>query len=309
MALYPPIDTSNFGWLERPGGHSIYFEVSGNPEGIPVLFIHGGPGGRSSPKCRRFFNPHKYRIVLFDQRGCGNSRPKASISCNQTDYLLDDIEAIRVHLDIDAWGLFGGSWGSFLAIVYGQRHPNRVLWMVLRGLFTVQESEIDWMYKFGANQLFPDAWEKVLELLPESKRQHVLYSYYEILKNDNSESAFEYARRWTTWEYSINRVKPAEKEDQREDLDNLAFARIETHYFVNRGFIDSKKFFDDMAALSSIPICIVQGRFDLVCPFITAWCFAKRLPNAELIEVREGGHSAYDNQVEEALVKIMDEHI
>ncbi|MEZ4451135.1 MAG: prolyl aminopeptidase [Nannocystaceae bacterium] len=262
--LYPEIEPHDVGTLRVSEIHRVYYEVSGNPDGKPVVFLHGGPGGGTSPLHRRFFDPERYRIVLFDQRGCGRSTPHACLEDNTTWHLTADIEAIREHLDIPIWQVFGGSWGSTLALAYAIRHPLRVSELILRGIFTLRPEEILWFYQEGASAIFPEAWQRFLEVIPMSERSDLLTAYYQRLTHDDPKVQLQAARVWSVWEHSTSHLFPSPADIDRaaeDDEFSLAFARIEAHYFMNQGFFDHPDWiFNNLSRIRHIPGVIVQGR-------------------------------------------------
>jgi proline iminopeptidase len=293
--LYPPIEPYETGFLDVGSGHRIYWEQSGNPNGKPAVFLHGGPGGGSDPKYRRYHDPKVYRIVVFDQRGCGKSQPYASLHDNTTWHLVADIEALRKHLGIEQWQVFGGSWGSTLALAYAQNHPERVTELVLRGIFMLRRSELEWFYQGGADQLFPDAWEHYLAPIPEVERGDLMSAYYRRLTSDDPAVRRAAARAWSIWEGSTSYLV--------QDLDHIArtgedefaeaFARIECHYFVHGGFFETDgQLLQNVDRIRHIPAVIVQGRYDVVCPMRSAWDLHRAWPEAELRVVPTAGHSA-----------------
>jgi len=307
--LYPSVEPHQQGMLPVSAVHNVYWEVSGNPEGKPVVFVHGGPGGGTDPKHRRFFDPAKYRIVLFDQRGCGRSTPHASLEENTTWDLVADMERLRELLGIERWMVFGGSWGSTLALAYAEKHPERVSELVLRGIFLLRKREIDWFYQEGASRIFPDAWEKYLEPIPESERGDLLNAYHRRLTGDDAAEALRAARAWSVWEGSTSCLLPDRDLVARMggDLFALAFARIECHYFVNRGFFErDSQLLDDAVRIRHIPTVIVQGRYDVVCPAESAWALSRALPQAELVIVPDAGHSAMEAGILSELVRATD---
>jgi proline iminopeptidase len=289
--------------------HEIYFEECGNPAGKPVVFVHGGPGAATSGAARRFFNPKRYRIVLFDQRGAGKSRPHASLDDNTTGDLVNDIEALRSHLDIERWQVFGGSWGSTLALIYSQAHPQRVTELVLRGIFLMRPEELHWFYQDGASRIYPDHWEKFLAPIPVNERADLLHAYHRRLMGDDRQQQLEAARAWSLWEgVTSNMVmSDAGVERFREDEFALALARIETHYFVNHGFMGHpEQIFQNLDRIRTIPAVIVQGRYDLVCPMTTAWELHRAWPEAEFRIVPDAGHSAFEAGTVHELVSATD---
>ena len=307
--LYPPLEPYNTGRLRVSPVHEIYFEESGNPSGKPVVFLHGGPGGGSEPKQRRFFHPDKYRIVNFDQRGCGKSTPYASLEANTTWDLVGDIEKIREHLGIERWQVFGGSWGSTLALAYSETHPDRVTELVLRGIFLLRKQEIDWFYQRGASVLYPDAWEPYVSHIPEPERGDLLLAYYRRLTSEDPAVRLAAAKIWSAWEGATSKLLPdaAFTAHYEEDEFALAFARIEAHYFVNKGFMKTDaQLLEDTSRIRHIPGVIVQGRYDVVCPMESAWALHRAWPEADLIITPDSGHSAFDPPNSRALIAATD---
>jgi proline iminopeptidase len=305
-ALYPAIRPYRTGKLKVSDIHRLYFEESGNPKGRPVVFLHGGPGGATDPRMRRFFDPRRYRIVLFDQRGCGQSTPHASLEQNTTWDLVEDIEKLRTHLGIDRWQVFGGSWGSTLALAYAQRHPERVAQLVLRGIFLLRRSELEWFYQSseGAAALFPDLWEEYLKPIPEDERYDLMRAYYRRLTSTVTRERNAAARAWSVWEaatsYFLRNDTAIEK--FKVSRHAAAFARIECHYFINGGFFDSDdQLLRDVEKIRHIPCVIVQGRYDVVCPMRSAWHLHKAWPEAKLVVVPDAGHSAFEPGIVQAL--------
>jgi proline iminopeptidase len=311
--LYPAIRPYRTGRLRVSRVHDLYFEESGNPTGKPVVFLHGGPGGGTDPKMRRFFDPKRYRIVLFDQRGCGKSRPHASLVENTTWDLVEDIEKLRDFLDIPRWQVFGGSWGSTLALAYAQTHPKRVTELVLRGIFMLRRWELEWFYQNpgGAAALFPDLWEEYVKPIPKAERHEMMAAYYRRLTSRNAATARVAARAWSIWEGATSylRVNP-DYVAQFEDSDYAAaFARIECHYFVNRGFFSSDaQLLEDVKRIRKIPGVIVQGRYDVICPMRSAWDLHRAWPEAELRVVGDAGHSAFETGMVHELVSATDRY-
>ncbi len=306
---YPPIEPFRTGRLRVSEIHELYFEESGNPDGKPVVFLHGGPGGGSEPKQRQFFNPAKYRIVNFDQRGCGKSTPYASLEDNTTWALVSDIEKLREHLAIAKWQVFGGSWGSTLALAYAETHPERVTELVLRGIFLLRRREIDWFYQHGASVIYPDAWEPFLAHIPEGERGDMLQAYHRRLTSDDPVVRLAAAKIWSGWEGATSKLIPDPEfaGHYEEDEFALAFARIEAHYFVNRGFLEADdQLLRDAAKISHIPGVIVQGRYDVVCPIDSAWALHRAWPEADLIITPDSGHSALEPPNSRALVAATD---
>ena len=312
--FYPAIEPYASGHLDVGDGQQIYWEQSGNPGGKPVVFVHGGPGGGTSPNQRQFFHPDAYRIVLFDQRGCGQSRPHiadgADLSVNTTGHLIADMEKLRTELAIDRWQVFGGSWGSTLGLAYAQRHPERVTELVLRGIFLLRRSEIDWYYNGGAANIYPDLWESYLEPIPESDRDgDLVEAYHRLLTGDDRTAAVRAAVAWTTWEKSTSYLLP-QRADADEDGDSeryaLAFAGIENHYFTHRGFLDEGQLLRDAHRIAHIPGVIVQGRYDVVCPARSAWDLHRAWPAAELHMVDDAGHASFETGIRHHLIEATD---
>lgn len=307
--LYPASEPYRMGHLEVPGGHEIYWEECGNPRGKPALFVHGGPGAGADARARRFFDPRRYRIVLFDQRGCGRSRPHASLEHNTTWDLVADMERLREHLEIDKWLVFGGSWGSTLSLAYAERHPERVTELVLRGIFMLRRKELEWFYQEGASAIFPDRWQAYLGAIPASERGDLMRAYYRRLTGPDPAAARDAARAWAVWEGSTSFLYPDEDNAARwaEDRFALAVARIECHYFVNAGFLDSEdQLLRDVDRIRHIPAVIVQGRYDVVCPMMTAWDLHQAWPEAAFHVVPDAGHSALEPGITHELVKATD---
>ncbi len=272
--LYPPIEPYHTARVQVSPVHEIYFEESGNRAGKPVVFLHGGPGGGSEPKQRRFFHPEKYRIVNFDQRGCGKSTPYACLDANTTGDLVADIEKLREHLGIERWQVFGGSWGSTLALAYCEAHPDRVTEIVLRGIFLIRKQEIDWFYQRGASILYPDAWEPYLAHIPEAERGDLLSAYHRRLTSEDPVTRLAAAKIWSRWEGRTSYLLPNASMISKTSGDHFAeaFARIECHYFVNRGWLDAgKDLLSNVGRIRHLPAVIVQGRYDVVCPMESAW--------------------------------------
>lgn len=294
--LYPPTEPNRSGTLDVVGGHRLYYEECGNPHGKPVVFLHGGPGGGCNADMRRFFNPDVYRIVLFDQRGCGRSTPHASLVDNTTWDLVNDMEILRVALQIDRWQVFGGSWGSTLALAYAESHPDRVSELVLRGMFTMQQKELDWLYKKGTSELFPEQWQLFVAPVPAEQRHDLVAAYYTQLTSDDAAVRLQAARAWCAWESSTVVLLPNEKSAGASSADTavLAMARIECHYFVNHGFMEEGQLLRELGEVRNIPTVIVHGRYDVLCPVSTAWELAQLWPEVDLRIVPGAGHSAFE---------------
>lgn len=305
-ALFPEIEPFDSGRLKVDELHSVYYEQCGNPTGKPVVFIHGGPGGGSNPVHRRFWDPSIYRIVLFDQRGCGRSTPHAELRGNTTWNLVDDIERIRLHLKIDRWQLFGGSWGSTLALTYAQKHPERVTEMILRGIFLLRRREIQWYYQEGASRMFPEAWQRFLAPIPEEERDDMVGAYYRRLTSEDREERITAARAWSMWEGGTSRLVPDPGLVARTGDATFAeaFARIECHYFINRGFFtDDNQLLENIERIAHIPSVIVQGRYDVVCPPESAYQLHRAWPSSTLIIAGRSGHSALEPEITSHLVE------
>jgi proline iminopeptidase len=306
---YPPIEPYRTGRLRVSELHEIHYEECGNPRGKPVVFLHGGPGFGTEPNHRRFFDPSAYRIVLFDQRGCGKSTPHASLVDNTTWHLVADIEKLRVHLGIERWQVFGGSWGSSLGLAYAETHPNRVSELVLRGIFLIRKQEIDWFYQRGAGALFPDAWEKYVEPIPMDERADLLAAFYKRLTGENAEQQMRAAKAWSIWEGSTSCFFPNRALVDKTSGDEfaIAFARIECHYFVHGGWLDGPRdLLANVAKIRHIPSVIVQGRYDVVCPMETAWALHKAWPEADFRVVPDAGHAASEPGTLHELIEATD---
>jgi len=308
-SFYPEIQPYQTGYLNVPGDHRIYFEESGNPKGKPVVFLHGGPGGGTSSKQRRFFDPARYRIVLFDQRGCGRSRPHASLENNTTWDLVADIERLREHLHIPRWQVFGGSWGSTLALAYAEKHPQSVTELTLRGIFLMRRWELTWFYQEGTSRLFPEAFAKYVSLIPHGERQDLIAAYHQRLTSEDLAVRQEAARLWSVWEASTSHLIPDQEyiRSCAGDEFSMAFARIESHYFVNGGFFEREnQLIEDVKKIRHIPAVIVQGRYDVVCPAQSAYELASAWPEARLVMVPDAGHSAYEPGIVHELISATD---
>ena len=306
---YPPIEPYRQGQLSVSSLHTLYFEEVGNPAGKPVVFLHGGPGGGTVPFYRQFFDPDRWRVILFDQRGCGKSTPHAELKENTTWDLVDDIERLRSHLAIDQWAVFGGSWGSTLALAYAQRYPQHCAGLILRGIFMLRPKEIRWFYQEGASYIFPDAWEHYLAPIPAAERHDLVAAYYQRLTSADPQVRQQAARAWAIWEastsYLIQNPQTIERFSNDEFAD--AFARIECHYFINGGFFEpADRLLQNVDAIRHIPAVIVQGRYDVVCPMASAWELHRAWPEAELVIVPEAGHSATEPGILNALVAATD---
>ncbi|MFE4106535.1 prolyl aminopeptidase [Almyronema epifaneia] len=308
-SLYPPIEPFRQDKLVVSQRHSLYFEEVGNPQGKPVVFLHGGPGGGSQPLYRQFFDPQQWRIVLFDQRGCGRSTPHAELEENTTWHLVADIETLRSHLGIEQWVVFGGSWGSTLALAYSQTHPERCVGLILRGIFMLRPKELRWFYQSGASYLFPEAWERYLAPIPVAERGDLLSAYYQRLTSSNPAICQQAARAWAVWEASTSKLLPDAQLVERFDQPDFAtaFARIECHYFVNHGFFTTDdQLLQNIDRIRHIPAVIVQGRYDVVCPMVSAWELHCAWPEAEFVVVADAGHAATEPGIVHALIEASD---
>lgn len=307
---YPPIEAYRTGMLKVSDLHTLYFEESGNLQGKPVVFVHGGPGGGTNPDHRRFFNPKAYRIILFDQRGCGKSTPFAELRDNTTADLVADMEKLRMHLGIEKWQVFGGSWGSTLGLAYAQAHPEVVAELVLRGIFLCRKSEIIWLYQEGAHQLFPDRFAAYYNFIPAAERGDMVAAYYKRLTGDDEAVKLEAARLWTKWEMSTSQLQVPDDVLTREEDAKFAlpFARIEAHYFVNNAFMAEGALLKDeaIARIAHIPTFIVHGRYDVVCPVRSAFDLHAKLPHSELVVVPDAGHASFEPGILSALVTATD---
>ncbi|MGQ9837662.1 MAG: prolyl aminopeptidase [Cyanobacteriota bacterium] len=307
--LYPPIQPYDQGMLAVSPLHTLYYEQCGDPAGKPVVFLHGGPGGGIDPIHRQYFHPQRWRVVLFDQRGCGKSRPYAELRENTTWDLVADIEKLREHLQIERWLVFGGSWGSTLALAYGQTHPQSCLGFILRGIFLLRSFEIRWFYQSGASYFFPEAWEHYLEPIPPEERDDLLSAYYRRLTDPDPEVRLRAARAWSIWEGSTSKLLPSSDFIERFGQGEFAeaFARIECHYFVHGGFLHSEnQLLRGVERIRHLPGVIVQGRYDVVCPPISAWELHQAWPEAEFHVIPDAGHSMTEPGIRTALIEATD---
>ncbi len=311
--LYPEIEPYDQGLLDVGDGQQIYYEQCGNPDGKPAVFLHGGPGGGATPRHRRVFDPARYRIVVLDQRGCGRSLPHASspdadLSTNTTWHLVGDLEKLRTHLGIERWQVFGGSWGSALALAYAQTYPERVTELVLRGIFTLRRAELEWFYQHGTSMMFPELWEQYLAPVPESERGELMAAYHRLLTDPDPAVHVPAGVAWTTWEASTVRLLLDEESVAKaaDPKHATAFARIENHYFMHGGWLEEGQLIADAATLAGIPGVIVQGRYDVVCPAVSAWELHQAWPGSELVMVPDAGHSLEEPGILAALVAATD---
>jgi proline iminopeptidase len=304
--FFPPIEPYQTGRLKVSDRHELYYEQVGNPKGRPIVFLHGGPGGGVGPDPRRFFDPQHYRIILLDQRGAGQSTPSAELRENTTWDLVADTEKIREHLGIESWLVFGGSWGSTLALTYAITHPKRVLALILRGIFLCRPSEIRWFYQEGASQIFPDIWEEYLKPIPAAEHHDLVTAYYKRLTDPSYEVRLAAAKAWSKWEAATSRLIVSRAAiDEFDDPEYaIAFARIECHYFMNNAFFETTNWIlENVAKIRHIPGYIVQGRYDVVCPARSAWDLHRAWPEAELKIIDDAGHAAAEPGTKNALIE------
>ncbi|MCY4287498.1 MAG: prolyl aminopeptidase [Aestuariivita sp.] len=305
--LYPPIDPFDQRTLRVDGGHQLYVEQCGDPQGIPVIVLHGGPGGGCSPTMRRYFNPEHYRIILFDQRGCGRSRPLASVNENTTWHLIADIEKIRRALDIPQWFAFGGSWGATLALIYAQQYPETVTHLILRGVFLMTKGELDWFYGGGAGKIWPEHWERFVEPIPRDERHDLITAYHRRLFSGNLTEESRYARTWMNWENSLASAHASPMMNSSPSNRTRAFARLENHYFMNNGFLrEDGQILNEMSKIEHIPGIIIQGRLDMICPPDSAYKLAKLWRRADLKIFPNSGHALSEPAISTSLVSYMD---
>ena len=304
--LYPEISPYHATWIKRPHGHEIYVELSGNPHGKPIIFLHGGPGGGTNPKQRQFFDPKHYQIILFDQRGCGQSKPLGETNKNTTADLISDMEAIREHLCIKQWIIFGGSWGSALALAYATQYPKTIKALILRGIFLSRKTELDWFLD-EVKSFFPEARQTLLNFLPEDKRKNLIESYSELVFSSDIKISAPASITWNRFEGGLLKLLPQTEENKTlsdEDIQNeIARARVQLHYIKDKCFIDGKKILKEVKKLKEIPTTIIQGRYDMVCPPITAYELHQHMPHANFIMVPDAGHSASEPSMTSELIK------
>jgi proline iminopeptidase len=308
--LYPEIEAYESGYLDTGDGHSIYWERSGTRGAKPAVFLHGGPGGGFSPSHRRLFDPKLYDVMLFDQRGCGRSTPNASLDNNTTWHLVADIEKLREMMGVDTWLVFGGSWGSTLALAYAETHPERVSELVVRGIYTLTKAELDWYYQFGVSEMFPDKWEKFLAPIPEAEREDMMGAYRKRLTGTDRDKQVEAALAWSTWEgQTITLLPEPETSDKFGEVDfAIAFARIENHYFVHAGWMDEGQLLRDAHKLADIPGTIVHGRYDMPCPAKYAWMLHKAWAKADFRLIEGAGHAYSEPGILDALIEATDRY-
>ncbi len=305
--LYPPTEPFDQRMIEVGDGHRLYLEQSGNRVGIPVVVLHGGPGGGCSPAMRRYFDPSVYRIILFDQRGCGRSRPHASVEANTTWHLVADIEKIRGLLEIDDWMVFGGSWGATLALIYAQTHPDRVRHLILRGVFLMMRRELDWFYGGGAGHFWPETWARFVAPVPEDERGDMIAAYHRRLFSGDRGEEIRFGRAWAAWENALASIHSSGGSGESPGEYARAFARLENHYFTHGGFLESDgQILKNVDRIAHIPGIIVQGRYDMICPPRSAWDLAQEWPAAELKLLRNAGHALSEPSISAELVRVMD---
>lgn len=308
--FYPSIEPFNHSFLNVSALHTLYFEQVGNPNGVPVVFLHGGPGGGIQPDHRRYFDPQYYRVILFDQRGCGQSTPFAELEQNTTWDLVNDIELLRRHLGITNWLVFGGSWGSTLALAYAITHPQAVLGLILRGIFLCRPREISWFYQEGASRIFPDIWENYFNFIPPAERSDMVKAYYKRLTSTDQQLQLEAARHWSQWEMATSYLVPKETavKEMEDPARALPFARIEAHYFINNAFFSTDNYLlENIEPIKNKWVRIIQGRYDIVCPTESAWELHRALPQSKLNIVAASGHSASEEGIRSALIQALEE--
>lgn len=302
--LFPAIQPGKTWRFPVSDQHTLYLEECGNPKGVPIIFVHGGPGGNCEPGHRRFFDPERYRIILFDQRGAGKSKPHASLLDNTSAHLVEDMEKIREFLNIDKWVVFGGSWGSTLSLLYAQAHPDRVLGLVLRGIFLARDNDVDWFYRGGAARIFPEAWMHFLEPIPENERDDLIASYYQRLTSENEIVRMGAAKAWSIWEGSAATLMPDRQVVNHFSDPHIALsiARIECHYFHHKSFLKPNQLLDNMSKISHIPGYIVHGRYDMICPIEQAVLLNRHWSESRLRIIDNAGHAATEPGISSALV-------
>ena len=308
LNLYPKIKPYDSGFMDVDE-HHVYYEQCGNPDGKPAVFLHGGPGGGGSEEVRRFFNPDIYRIIVFDQRGCGRSKPHGCLENNTTWDLVSDIELLRKKLEINKWLVFGGSWGSTLSLAYAQTYPDSVSELVLRGIFLLREEELKWFYQDGSSRIFPEAWQEFVDIIAEDERDDLMGAYHRIFNSDDTAKKLAAAIAWTKWEASTISLSysPTTVDEMSNPEFALAFALIENHYFINKGWFKTEnQLIENIEIIRSIPSVIVQGRYDAVCPMKTAWELSQAWPEAEMIIAPASGHTAFEKEITHALISATD---
>ncbi len=306
--LHPPIEPFDQQMMDVGQGHRIYMEQCGNPKGVPVIVLHGGPGGGCSPAMRRYFDPAIFRVILFDQRGCGRSRPYASVTDNTTWHLVGDIEHIRTQLGIDAWMVFGGSWGATLSLIYAQTHPAHVTHLILRGVFLMTQGELDWFYGGGAGKFWPEVWARFIAPIPDAERGDLIAAYHRRLFSGDMAEETRYGRTWSAWENALASIHSGGRSGESPGDYARAFARLENHYFINKGFLEiDGQILANMGRISHIPGTIVQGRYDMICPPSAAWRLSQLWPACNLKMVRNAGHALSEPGISAELVRVMDQ--
>lgn len=305
FVLFPEIKPYKRHQLKVSEIHELYVDEAGNPDGLPVLFVHGGPGSACDASSRRFYDPSNYRIITFDQRGCGLSTPHSSLEENTTEDLIEDIEKIRQYLAVEQFVLFGGSWGSTLSLLYAQKYPQHVHAMVLRGIFLCRQVDLDWLYRDGANRIFPDSWDEFQRAIPEAERGDLVEAYYNRLTGEDELARMAAAKAWSAWEGNCSKLRPSAEAMAKftKPHNAMALSRIETHYFMNKGFIEENQILRNMDAIKDIPGTIVHGRYDMVCPLDNAYLLHHHWPASELHIVRDAGHSASEPGNVDALIR------
>ena len=307
LTLYPQIEPFDRRMIAVPGGHEIYVEQCGHPAGQPVVVLHGGPGGGTSPTMRRYFDPAHYRTVLFDQRGCGRSRPHASVEANTTWDLVADIERIRTELGIESWAVFGGSWGATLALLYAEAHPDRVSHLILRGVFLMMQRELDWFYRGGAGAFWPDLWRRFSGMIPEEEQGDLIAAYHRRLFSGDFVEETRFSRAWVGWENALASIESDGQTGEAPPDYARAFARLENHYFLNRGFLEEDgQILRDRPRIEHIPSVIVQGRYDMICPPLSAFRLADGWKKADLRLIRAAGHALSETGISAELLRVMD---
>lgn len=309
LTLYPEISSNTEFYLPVSDGHQLWVAEYGNPNGLPAVFLHGGPGAGCESYHPRFFDPEKYRIILFDQRGSGRSKPHASLYENTTQHLIADIETLRHHLDINKWVVFGGSWGSTLGLAYTQAYPERVLGLVLRGIFLCRDEDIEWFYQQGASAIFPDYWQDFEKIVPQQERSKMVAAYYQRLTSDDQQQCLQAAREWSIWEGRTSTLHPKKSVTDHFGNDHVALslARIESHYFIHHSFLDENQLLRDAYRLKDVPGYIVHGRYDVVCPMTQAYALHQAWPGADYYIAPTSGHSASEPEIVNALVRATNE--
>ena len=307
--LFPEIEPEEQGLLKVSTLHSIYWERCGNKNGSSVLILHGGPGGGSSPSYRRYFDPEKFNIVQFDQRGCGRSTPHSELKENTTHHLIEDIEKLRQHLNIETWHVFGGSWGSTLSLIYAIQHTKKVLSLTLRGIFLCRNNELSWFYQKGASEIFPEEFDIYQSVIPPKERGDLINAFYKRLTSQDRSERAQAAYAWTRWEMSTSFLMPKKFSINKAENDSFSdsFARIECHYFVNNIFLEDNYILKNIAELKEIPVSIVQGRYDIVCPMRSAWDLNRSLPSSKLYIIDNAGHSMKEIGISKKLIELTDE--